>query len=73
MLNPLTTLAAAKQRLNILYFGRDEFSCQVFEKLYSATGYFPPSLSTTSCLSNPLLGRCMAESDHCYPTGSDDR
>lgn len=26
------------QRFNILYFGRDEFSCQVLEILYSATG-----------------------------------
>lgn len=26
------------QRFNILYFGRDEFSCRVFEKLYNATG-----------------------------------
>ncbi|KAF8270430.1 formyl transferase [Lactarius quietus] len=25
------------QRFNILYFGRDEFSCRVFEKLYNAT------------------------------------
>jgi len=26
------------QRFDILYFGRDEFSCQVFDKLYTATG-----------------------------------
>jgi hypothetical protein len=31
-------LSSASQRFDILYFGRDEFSCQVFEKLYSATG-----------------------------------
>jgi hypothetical protein len=29
---------ALSQRFNILYFGRDEFSCQVFEELYNATG-----------------------------------
>lgn len=29
---------APSQRFNILYFGRDEFSCQVLEKLYTATG-----------------------------------
>jgi hypothetical protein len=29
---------APLQRFNILYFGRDEFSCQVLEKLYTATG-----------------------------------
>jgi hypothetical protein len=29
---------ARPQRFNILYFGRDEFSCQVFEELYDATG-----------------------------------
>lgn len=35
---------APSQRFNILYFGRDEFSCQVFEKLYTATGstFSPP-------------------------------
>ena len=26
------------QRFNILYFGRDEFSCRVFEKLHNANG-----------------------------------
>ncbi len=31
-------LSSAPQRFDILYFGRDEFSCQVFEELYSATG-----------------------------------
>jgi hypothetical protein len=36
---------ALPQRFNILYFGRDEFSCQVFEELYNATGStFPLSL-----------------------------
>lgn len=40
---PLRRLAryyhqAPPQRFDILYFGRDEFSCQVFEELYSATG-----------------------------------
>ena len=29
---------APSQRFNILYFGRDEFSCQVLQKLYRATG-----------------------------------
>ncbi len=29
---------APSQRFNILYFGRDEFSCQVLEELYTATG-----------------------------------
>jgi hypothetical protein len=29
---------APPQRFDILYFGRDEFSCRVFEELYSATG-----------------------------------
>jgi methionyl-tRNA formyltransferase len=29
---------APSQRFNILYFGRDEFSCEVLEKLHSATG-----------------------------------
>jgi len=32
-------LNSRPQRFNILYFGRDEFSCQVFKKLYSAKGY----------------------------------
>ena len=26
------------QKFNILYFGRDEFSCRVFEKLHNANG-----------------------------------
>ena len=37
------------QRFNILYFGRDEFSCQVLEKLYAATGSTFP-LSTALAL-----------------------
>ena len=34
---------APSQRFNILYFGRDEFSCQVLEKLYTATGSTIPT------------------------------
>ena len=33
-------LNSRPQRFDILYFGRDEFSCQVFEKLYSAKGCY---------------------------------
>jgi hypothetical protein len=29
---------APPQRFDILYFGRDEFSCRVFEELYNSTG-----------------------------------
>ena len=37
---------APSQRFNILYFGRDEFSCQVLEILYSATGMVPLTLGS---------------------------
>ena len=36
------------QPFNILYFGRDEFSCQVLEKLYSATGSTFPHHSNSN-------------------------
>ena len=40
---------APPQRFDILYFGRDEFSCQVFEELYNATGSsFPLSFARPS-------------------------
>jgi len=39
---------APSQRFNILYFGRDEFSCQVLEKLYTATGSTFPHSSRPS-------------------------
>jgi len=40
---------APSQRFDILYFGRDEFSCQVLETLHNATG------STFPLYSQPLL------------------
>ena len=39
-------LNSRPQRFDILYFGRDEFSCQVFEKLYSAKGCYRSSPPT---------------------------
>ncbi|KAN0125557.1 Formyltransferase [Russula decolorans] len=46
---------APSQRFNILYFGRDEFSCQVLEKLYSATGVWQNLLIATQ--PDQMIGR----------------
>ncbi|KAI9510312.1 Formyltransferase [Russula earlei] len=43
------------RRFDILYFGRDEFSCQVFEKLYSATDVWQSLLIATQ--PDQMIGR----------------
>ncbi|KAI0000843.1 formyl transferase [Russula vinacea] len=57
---PLRRLAryyhqAPPQRFDILYFGRDEFSCQVFEELYSATDVWQNLLIATQ--PDQMIGR----------------
>ncbi|KAI9465341.1 formyl transferase [Lactarius psammicola] len=43
------------QRFDILYFGRDEFSCRVFEKLYNATDVWQNLIIATQ--PDQLIGR----------------
>ncbi|KAH9956274.1 formyl transferase, partial [Russula dissimulans] len=46
---------SSSRRFDILYFGRDEFSCQVFEKLYSATDVWQSLLIATQ--PDQMIGR----------------